>query len=152
MTKTGDGTTAPSEADIDNVLVWTAVRVGRRLERIVTDRLAGHGLNPVQFGVLVYLGARPGMSQSDLARAIYIRPQSVRETIATMTDRGLLHRDGPPGRGRRSAMRLTADGHALLERVWPVVTGIDPADVGIAPNDEPVLNRLLHMVLGASVP
>jgi DNA-binding MarR family transcriptional regulator len=139
----------PTEGDVDAVLVWTAIRVGRRLERMVTDRLAGHGLTPVQFGVLVYLGARPGMNQSEVARAVQIRPQSAREVVTAMIDRGLLHRSGPEGRGRRSAMQLTEDGHALLARTWPVVAGIDAAAVGLTPGDDVRLNRLLQAVLNA---
>jgi DNA-binding MarR family transcriptional regulator len=140
---------APSEGDIDAVLVWTAIRVGRRVERMVTDRLAGHELTPVQFGVLAYLGARPGMNQSELARAVQIRPQSAREVVTAMIDRGLLHRTGPEGRGRRSGMQLTDDGYVLLARTWPVVAGIDAAAVGLTPGDDVTLNRLLHTVLHA---
>jgi DNA-binding MarR family transcriptional regulator len=139
----------PSEDDIDAVLVWTAIRVGRRLERKVTGHLAEHELTPVQFGVLAYLGAKPGMNQSELARAVQIRPQSVREVVTGMIDRGLLHRTGPAGRGRRSAMQLTEDGQALLARTWPMVTGIDAAAVGLAPGDGVTLNRMLHTVLRA---
>jgi DNA-binding MarR family transcriptional regulator len=104
----------------------------------------------VQFGVLVYLGARPGMNQSEIARAVQIRPQSAREVITSMIDRGLLHRTGPEGRGRRSAMHLTEDGHALLARTWPVVAGIDASAVGLAPGDDVTLSRLLHTVLHAT--
>ncbi|GAA4569323.1 MarR family winged helix-turn-helix transcriptional regulator [Planotetraspora kaengkrachanensis] len=140
---------APSEGDIDDILVWTVIRVGRRVERMVTDRLAGHGLTPVQFGVLAYLGARPGMNQSELARALQIRPQSARDAVTAMIDRGLLHRTGPEGRGRRSGMQLTDAGHALLGLAWPVVAGIDAQAVGLAPGDDVTLNRLLHTVLDA---
>lgn len=129
--------------------VWTAIRAGRRVERMVTDRLAGHGLTPVQFGVLAYLGARPGMNQSELARAVQVRPQSAREVVTAMIDRGLLHRTGPEGRGRRSGMQLTDDGHELLAQAWPAVAGVDAAAVGLTPGDEVTLNRLLHAVLHA---
>jgi len=141
------GGLAPSEDDIDAVLVWTAIRVGRRLERIVSGRLTEHELTPVQFGVLAYLGAKPGMNQSELARAVQVRPQSAREVVTAMIDRGLLHRTGPEGRGRRAAMRLTEDGQALLARSWPVVAGIDAATVGLAPGDGVTLNRMLHTML-----
>jgi DNA-binding MarR family transcriptional regulator len=150
VSKAAGRPTVPSEDDLDAVLVWTAIRVGRRLERLVTDRLAGHGITPMQFGVLAYLNARPGMSQSDLARAIHIRPQSARETIATLIDRGMLLRAGPQGRGRRAAMHLTDDGQALLARTWPVIHGIGAADVGLSPGDHDVLNRLLHATLRVS--
>ncbi|RZS45058.1 DNA-binding MarR family transcriptional regulator [Herbihabitans rhizosphaerae] len=140
---------APSEADIDAVFVWTAIRVGRLLERMAAARLAdtGHGLTQVQFGVLAYLGARPGMSQSELARAIQVRPQSAHETVTAMIDEGVLERVGPGGRGRPAALRLTDHGYALLSRTWPAVTGISATDLGLTPDDAATLNGLLHTVL-----
>jgi DNA-binding MarR family transcriptional regulator len=89
------------------------------------------------------------MTQSEIARVIQVRPQSAAETVAAMIDRGLLNCTGPGGRGRRSGMQLTEDGHALLANAWPVVAGIDAAAVGLAPGDDITLNRLLHTVLYA---
>jgi DNA-binding MarR family transcriptional regulator len=103
----------------------------------------------VQFGILAYLGAQPGMNQSELARAVQVRPQSAREVVTAMIGRGLLRRTGPEGRGRRSGMRLTDEGHALLARSWPVVAGIEAAAIGLTPGDDVTLNRLLHSVLHA---
>ena len=133
--------------DIDVVLVWTAVRAGRAVERMVTDRLAGHGLTPVQFGVLTYVHATPGLNQSQLARAVQVRPQSARETVLTMIDRGLLERQAPHGRGRRSGIQLTEHGRTLLAHAWPAVTTIDGPALGLAPGEDTLLNRMLHTVL-----
>lgn len=145
-----DRRTAPSEDDIDTVLVWSAIRVGRRLERMVTERLAAHELTPMQFGVLAYLAARPGLNQSELGRALEVRPQSARETVTVMIDRNLIQRTGPEGRGRRQAMHVTEEGNALLARTWPVVAGIDAVALGLRPGDDLALNRLLHTVLHGS--
>src|SRR5436309_7581665 len=41
-----------------------------------------------QVGVLVYLGARPGINQSEFARAVEVGLQGVRGTVASMIDRG----------------------------------------------------------------
>ena len=135
------------EEDIEAVLVWTVIRAGRQLERMVTARLAEQKLTPVQFGILVYLSARPGLNQSEIARAIQIRQQSVNEVVTAMIDRKLITRSGPAGRGRRSGLELTESGQAMLADAWPLVAGINGKTLGLAPGDEATLNRMLHKML-----
>lgn len=137
-----------TEDDLDGVLAWTAIRVGRRMERMLTGLLAGHGLTPVQFGVLAQLQVHSALAQADLARAIGIRAQSTRQVVTEMQQRGLLERLGPGGRGRRTDIALTDTGRDLLARTWPLVTGTRTA---LSADDEAALNTTLHTLLGAPV-
>lgn len=134
--------------DLDELVTWTLVRAGHHAERMLTALFAEHGLTPIQFGVLAYLATGRTFTQSELARAVLVRPQSMGEVITILIDRGLLERAGPGGRGRRTSIRLTDDGATLLMRVWPTTQRAnDPDRLGLTPEEGLALNDLLHRML-----
>ena len=137
--------TSPSAEDIERFLAWRVVRAGREIERALTETIAEHDLTTTQFGVLSLLGTGADFTQSDLARAVLVRPQSVGPLITSLTARGLITRRGPGGRGRRTHFDLTPAGRHLIEHAWPRVTARhSPARLGLDGNDARTLDRLLH--------
>ena len=121
------------------------MRTGRELERALTDTIAEHDLTTTQFGVLSLLATGADFTQSDLARAVLVRPQSVGPLITSLTERGLITRRGPGGRGRRAHFDLTTAGRHLIEHAWPRVTAVhSPARLGLDQDDVRTLDRLLH--------
>lgn len=127
---------------------WALVRAARRVERMLVDLFAAHGLTPVQFGVLVYLGTGTDFTQSQLARLMLIRPQSVSTVIAEMVDRGLLARAGRGGRGRPTPIRLTPTGLELLRSIVPTVRWAnEPERLGLDTRQAARLTELLREVL-----
>lgn len=142
----------PSPADIDGFLAWTLVRLGHGVEQVLTDSIADHGLTTRQFGVLALLAAHPDedLSQSDLARAVLVRVQSIGPLVGSLVDRGLITRRGPGGRGRRTSFDLTADGRELLAGAWTRVTDRnDPASLGLDDDEARTLADLLQRPLEA---
>lgn len=141
------GPTSPSGRDIERFLAWRLVRTGREIERALTDTIAEHDLTTTQFGVLSLLATGADFTQSDLARAVLVRPQSVGPLITSLTQRGLILRRGPGGRGRRAHFDLTAAGQELIEHAWPRVTARhSPTRLGLDEDDAHTLDRLLHTV------
>ena len=137
--------TSPSADDIERFLAWRLVRTGREIERALTDTIASDALTTTQFGVLSLLATGADFTQSDLARAVLVRPQSVGPLITSLTGRGLIARRGPGGRGRRTHFDLTPAGRHLIEHAWPrVTTRHSPARLGLAEDDARTLDRLLH--------
>jgi DNA-binding MarR family transcriptional regulator len=137
--------TSLSAHDIEGFLAWRLVRTGREVERALTDSIAEHDLTTTQFGVLSLLATGADFTQSDLARAVLVRPQSVGPLITSLTQRGLITRRGPGGRGRRVHFDLTPVGHHLIEHAWPRVTALhSPARLGLDEDDARTLDRLLH--------
>ena len=137
--------TSPSAHDIERFLAWRLVRTGREVERALTDTIAEHDLTTTQFGVLSLLATGANFTQSDLARAVLVRPQSVGPLITSLTERGLIARRGPGGRGRRAHFDLTPTGQHLIEHAWPRVTALhSPAQLGLDEDDARTLDRLLH--------
>lgn len=134
--------------DVDGVLAWTVIRAARALSRRLAVELAPLGLTPVEFGVLVQLGAAGELSQADLARAVGVRPQSMTTLARGLTTRGLVERGAAPGRGRASRMRLTDQGEALLASAHPVVRA---SNAWFGDGAEPVAATLLPL-LGSDDP
>lgn len=135
---------SPTAEDIEGFLAWRLVRTGREVERALTDTIAEHDLTTTQFGVLSLLATGDDFTQSDLARAVLVRPQSVGPLITSLTERGLIARRGPGGRGRRAYFDLTPAGRHLIERAWPRVTARHSPDrLGLGWEDAAALDRLL---------
>ena len=136
---------SPSAHDIERFLAWRVVRTGREVERALTDTIGEHDLTTTQFGVLSLLGTGTDFTQSDLARAVLVRPQSVGPLITSLTGRGLIARRGPGGRGRRAYFDLTPAGRHLIEHAWPRVTARHSlARLGLDEHDARTLDRLLR--------
>ena len=138
---------SPSLEDIERFLAWRVVRTGREVERALTDTIAGHDLTTTQFGVLSLLATGADFTQSDLARAVLVRPQSVSPLITSLTERGLITRRGPGGRGRRAYFDLTPAGRHFIEHAWPrVTTRHSPGRLGLDDDAARTLDRLLDTV------
>lgn len=137
----------------DRLVTWTLIRAARRVERMLVDLFAGYGLTPVQFGVLIILATGTPLTQSQLASAVLIRPQSMNTVIAEMAERGLLERVGPGGRGRPTPIQLTSDGTELLRRIMPSVhSANEPGRIGLDPGSAEKLNDILLKVLASDLP
>ena len=72
------------------------------------------GVTPRQYVTLSLLREERDQSSADLARKAGITPQSMSETIATLTAKGLIERLENPEHRRILMTRLTEAGEALL--------------------------------------
>ncbi|MBP2370067.1 MarR family winged helix-turn-helix transcriptional regulator [Pseudonocardia parietis] len=137
---------------MQEVPLWEIVRTAHVVARGFHRVFAEAGLTATQFGVLAELADRarhekPSPSQAELARIVLLRPQSVGELVADLVERGLVRRDGPGGRGRRAGLELTDDGHAALDRAWPLVQAFNAAgSTGLADDRAAELVAMLRTV------
>ncbi|MCX7167371.1 MAG: MarR family transcriptional regulator [Rhodocyclales bacterium] len=74
-------------------------------------------VTPGLFGVLVIIEANPDLKQSDLARATQLDRSTVVTVIDNLERRGLVERRAAAHDRRSNAIRLTADGSALLRKL-----------------------------------
>jgi DNA-binding MarR family transcriptional regulator len=147
MAVRGDGT----DAGLDEVLTWNLVRVARFAGQRLAERLAGHGLHPVHFGVLAHLVVAPEMTQADIARAVLQRPQSIAPLLDGLEERGLIRRTGDRARGRRNPVQITDDGRRALDAVWDIALSTnDLSDAGLTAQESVELNRLLLKLVRAT--
>ncbi|MEU4537779.1 MarR family winged helix-turn-helix transcriptional regulator [Streptosporangium sp. NPDC023825] len=143
----GEGAWAAGEPDLP---LWELIQTSYLVARGFTEVFGAVGLTPVQFGVLASLADGDDLSQAELARTIMVRPQSLGEVATSLIERGLVERDGPGGRGRRAALRITAAGRTLLERALPGVEAFNaPETIGLSGEDAAELVRMLRTVRAA---
>ena len=142
---------AMTAGELDANLTWSLVRVARLAGQRLTDRLAVHDLNPIQFGVLAHLAVAAEMTQADLARSVLVRPQSVAPRGDGQERRGLIARSRDRARGRRNPVRITQQGRRALDEVRDVALGAnDLTDAGLSLPESAELNRLLLKVVHAT--
>ncbi len=140
-----------TEAGLDEVLTWNLVRVARFAGQRLAERLAGHGLHPVHFGVLAHLVLAPEMTQADIARAVLQRPQSIAPLLDGLEERGLIRRTGERARGRRNPVQITDEGRRALDAVWDIALSTnDLGDAGLTAQESVELNRLLLTIVRAT--
>ncbi|MEV0849314.1 MarR family transcriptional regulator [Streptomyces sp. NPDC049954] len=85
----------------------------RRLRTSSSDRL----LSPTQRSALSRLDRGGPMTTAALARAEYVRPQSMRGTVGYLEEQGLVERAPDPGDGRQLVVSVTGQGLAVLAEV-----------------------------------
>lgn len=140
-----------TDAGLDEVLTWNLVRAARFAGQRLAERLAGHGLHPVHFGVLAHLDIAPEMTQADIARAVLQRPQSIAPLLDGLEERGLIRRTGDRARGRRNPVQITDDGRRALDAVWDIALSTnDLSDAGLTAQESVELNRLLLKLVRAT--
>ncbi|MFF2405533.1 MarR family winged helix-turn-helix transcriptional regulator [Streptomyces sp. NPDC058092] len=88
-------------------------RLIRRLRTTSSDSL----LTPTQRSVLAGLESEGPATTAALARAEYVRPQSMRLTLGALESQGLVERAPDPADGRKSVMSITETGLTTLAAV-----------------------------------
>lgn len=124
--------------------------VGRLLRRLRSTSSEGL-LTPTQRSVLARLDREGLTTTATLARAEYVRPQSMRLTLGALESQGLVERAPDPEDGRKSVMSLTESGTATLAEVraakrdWlaqALAAGLDGAERRTVAEAVELLDRL----------
>ncbi len=119
-------------------------RTHQKLERTLAEHLRGHGLSAAQFDVLVHVGAKPGLTQQELAERLLVTKGNVCQILGRMEEQGLLARR-PDGRANR--VDLTPLGARLYAEVLPAHESRVAEILGaLSPDDQATLRRLLRAV------
>jgi DNA-binding MarR family transcriptional regulator len=102
---------APPSIDVTRLRVAIA-RVSRSLRR---HELAG--LTPTQLSALSTVDKTGPLRLGDLAAAEKIAPSTLTRLVTVLEDRGYVRRGPVPGDARAAVLSVTAEGHAILERI-----------------------------------
>ncbi|MCX4770076.1 MarR family winged helix-turn-helix transcriptional regulator [Streptomyces sp. NBC_01285] len=114
MTRPPGATPAdPTAEQVANDLAAVVGRLLRRLRSSSSESL----LTPTQRSVLARLADGGPATTAALARAEFVRPQSMRLTLGALEDQGLVERAPDPDDGRKSVMSITGSGHSMLAEV-----------------------------------
>ena len=92
-----------------------------QLFRRMTARLAGHGLMPPSFGVLMMLESSPErrMTMGDVSDRLIVTKANVTGLADTLEKRGLLEREADAKDRRKTWVRITPAGRRKLAALLP---------------------------------
>lgn len=107
-------------------LTYLMAKVGHLLERQIDAAVGEVGLTLRQFSALAHIGRRPGLSSSDLARALLTTPQAVNTLVVRLIAAGLVAK--APSRSRQPlVLTLTNLGLDSLRRAAPLAVEAEAA-------------------------
>ena len=92
------------------LLNWLGTRSRERFMAV----LEPHGIHPRDFGVMVVLARRPGLTQQELADGANVDRSSLVAVLDGLEARGLAERRAHPEDRRKRAVHLTEDGKRTL--------------------------------------
>ncbi len=124
---------------------------GAAARRRWVEGLAGHGVTPSQFKVVMSLRDADSLSQGRLAEVIGVDPRNCVAVVDALVGADLVSRTMDPTDRRRRDLRLTEKGRALATTLDSLNTEIEQALMRpLSAKDRSTLHRLLVTVLGSS--
>ncbi|WP_329614100.1 MarR family transcriptional regulator [Streptomyces brevispora] len=106
----GPASVDPTAEQVANDLAAVVGRLLRRLRSSSSESL----LTPTQRSVLARIEDGGPATTAALARAEFVRPQSMRLTLGALEEQGLVERAPDPEDGRKSVMSITDTGRTTL--------------------------------------
>jgi DNA-binding MarR family transcriptional regulator len=124
---------------------YLLTRIGAESRRRWARMLAGYGLTPHHYGVLIALRQLMTSHQQRLAEAIGVDPRNAVPVIDLLERRGLIARTTDPADRRRRVIELTEAGLRITEELRRAGEAIEAAMLhGLTARQRSTLNTLLH--------
>lgn len=108
--------------DIDSSVGYELKRASWALRGAMDQVLRELALTVPQYACLELLAQRPGISNADLARGVFVTRQATHQLLASLTRAGLVDVSGT---GRAQRLTLTAHGSAVLAAASTAVAAIE---------------------------
>ena len=90
----------------------------------IESALAGTDLTVDRWRALVFIASEPGCSMSDLVEALMVPSTSATRIVDSLVEIGAAFRTVSPNDRRRTTLRLSSHGQALLREVEPAIVAI----------------------------
>ena len=114
---TSDVTKRPVRPRHPSVLAWLRLaRVFQKIDNASARHFQSWKLSTAQFDVLAQVGAAQGMTQQELAGALFVTKGNISQILDRMEQQGLVKRCQD---GRTNYIFLTEAGRRLYDRVVP---------------------------------
>ena len=121
--KTASVSKRPAPVDprhADDLKLWVVLsRAHAAIERHVTADIARHGLSLTEFGILEVLYHKGPLLLGDVQRRILVSSGGITFLVDRLEDKGLVTREACPSDRRARYAVLTAEGRALMKRIFP---------------------------------
>ncbi len=115
----GDDAPVESEYALAEQINHRLRRAHQRASAIFLETIGSLQLTPTQWAALVTLHVEGALSQSQLGRLTCMDPATTQGVILRLVDRALVERHPDPHDRRRTSVRLTIGGQALVASLLP---------------------------------
>jgi DNA-binding MarR family transcriptional regulator len=116
---------ANAPADAMARLEWVTQRLARALQRAAELVAADHGITVAEYHLLLANSDDVGRSNAEIARLIFVTPQSANRVLAELERRGYLERTDDPHHGRIRQTVLTPAGREVLDQCIRQIADIE---------------------------
>ncbi|MGY6650572.1 MarR family winged helix-turn-helix transcriptional regulator [Amycolatopsis sp. TRM77291] len=127
---------------LDQAVGYMLKRAATALRTAMEAALRPLDLTVPQYSCLEVLSQRPGLSNAELARAVFVTRQSMNLVLRGLQDRGLITRPATAPQGRALPSTLTPEGRERLRAASGAVRAVQ--DRMLTPFSADQRDRLLH--------
>lgn len=110
---------------LDTSVGYALKRAAAALRTRMDAELRPLGLTVPQYACLEVLAQQPGLSNAELARAVFVSRQSMNLVLRGLQDRGLVARPASTPHGRALPSQLTPAGREQLQAASTVVRTVE---------------------------
>lgn len=108
------------EYNLDNSIGYNLSITALMIRGEFYKRIADFGIAPEQYGILYFIDSHPGMTQSEIAQAIYKNKTTITRSTDALVKKGLLTKEWSREDRRRQNIKITEDGLRVLEAAKPI--------------------------------
>ncbi|MFD9704486.1 MarR family winged helix-turn-helix transcriptional regulator [Lentzea sp. NPDC059081] len=110
---------------LDKAVGYALKRAATALRTAMDAALRPLDLTVSQYSCLEVLSQQPGLSNAELARAVFVTRQSMNLVLRGLQDRGLVTRPATAAHGRALPTELTATGRTQLRAASTAVRAVE---------------------------
>jgi DNA-binding MarR family transcriptional regulator len=114
---------------IEDCISFLTGKAAQAITRLTRERLAAHGVTPVQYAVLQVLWERDGQSGAEIGQRLVLDSATMTGVIDRLEKLGLIARQADPEDRRVNRLVLTAAGRSLKA---PLQTTMDAVNAEVA--------------------
>lgn len=135
---------------LDDSVGYVLKQATSALHNAMEAALRPHGLTLSQYSCLELLSREPGQSSAQLARGMFVSPQSMNEVLRGLQNRGLVERSPVAESGRARPSKLTPSGEEHVARARTALVPVEERLLSsLTPSDEERLLGALRGIIGS---
>jgi DNA-binding MarR family transcriptional regulator len=136
-----------ARVDLDTSIGYALKRTTTALRTAMEASLRSFGLSVPQYSCLELLDSRPGISNADLARGVFVTRQAMHQLLGGLQAAGLVAAEG---QGRVQRYSLTREGRRTITAASSAVAAVEEAMLsGLQPPERERLLGLLESCTAA---
>ncbi|MNH83361.1 putative HTH-type transcriptional regulator YusO [compost metagenome] len=126
----------------ENCLYFTVNKLSRAITKMAEESFRKTGLSPTHAFLMMLVIDKPGISQSELAENLHLKPSTITRLVDKLVEKGLIERKSE---GKRSLNFPTEQGSAILKEIkdsWKTLLR-SYSDI-LGEEEGKALNKLIH--------